>query len=206
MPVREKNPDGPLDVPEMTRTGPATTTTRGVGMQHDPEEDTGNQGYAVVKRGKADQYQPTPGSQSEDPHYRYSGPGTAPAFPHVRQLPGAATAGLPATFGPFAPGQDFATLWNAIPQGELDFAFPTDADQTLSAAQSTNTVFNLSGTATARNLILTAVKGQVYFIINGTTGTVTVKHTSGTGIGIATLKNAILVFNGTNMLRLTADT
>jgi len=90
--------------------------------------------------------------------------------------------------------------------GQLDYAFPSDADQTLTTSQSANPILNLSGTATGRNLTLTATKGSPYIIVNGTTGTVTVKHTSGTGIAVATGKAAVIVWTGVNMTRISPDT
>ena len=97
--------------------------------------------------------------------------------------------------------------------GTIDVPF-TAADVTLTltntnAAQSArNLRLNLTGTpASAFNLIIPAVAGSASaafekpYIINNTTGqTITVKHSTGTGIAVPTGKTMWVYANGTNVV------
>lgn len=78
------------------------------------------------------------------------------------------------------------------------------SDVTLSATESAADEIFLGGTpGTARNLIVTGQRG--WWVINRTDSAITVKEASGTGVVIATGKTARVSFDGTNVIRLTAD-
>jgi len=89
--------------------------------------------------------------------------------------------------------------------GSVDVAF-SSADVTLTltdtnAAQSArNLRLNLTGAAAAGyNLVVPAIE-KPYIINNGTTGTVTVKNATGTGIAVPTGKTMWVYNNGTNVV------
>jgi hypothetical protein len=89
--------------------------------------------------------------------------------------------------------------------GSVDVAF-SSADVTLTltdtnAAQSArNLRLNLTGAAVAGyNLVVPAIE-KPYIINNGTTGTVTVKNATGTGIAVPTGKTMWVYNNGTNVV------
>lgn len=56
----------------------------------------------------------------------------------------------------------------------------------------------------ARNIVVPA-EAKPYIFINATAQTLTLKTASGTGIGVATNKTALLYCDGTNVVRVTAD-
>lgn len=91
--------------------------------------------------------------------------------------------------------------------GTAVFAFPTDANYTLLAAQYTQWYLNITaGVITAgRSIIVPLVAGASYVVRNNTAQTVTIIGATGTGIAIATTKSAIVICDGTNWLRVTAD-
>lgn len=81
-------------------------------------------------------------------------------------------------------------------------------DVTLTSTQYNTGSIKLTGVITANiNVILPWVTGWQKTILNATTGafTLTVKHTSGTGIVVGSGKTAVLMFDGTNVVRVTAD-
>lgn len=97
---------------------------------------------------------------------------------------------------------------SGLPLGLLSYAFPTDANQVLTASQSANPILSLSGTATTtRTLTVTATAGAVYLIINSTSAAAVtlLAAAGGTGFTVANARSAWGVFNGTNFIRLSAD-
>jgi hypothetical protein len=102
---------------------------------------------------------------------------------------------------------------SALQFGFLAFSWTAtgDANATLTASQSANVILSLSGaTLTAtRNLIVTnpTAAGGIYIVKNATGGAQSVQiiGSSGTGITIATGKTAMVAWDGTNFIRLTAD-
>lgn len=94
-----------------------------------------------------------------------------------------------------------------VPYEFLDYAFPSDANQTLTASQSAAETLNLSGTVTGtKTLTVTAVSGSAWWIVNGTSaGAVTVQAATGTGITVANGKSRRVRFNGTNVVATTPD-
>lgn len=87
----------------------------------------------------------------------------------------------------------------------------TDADKTLSdgQAQSGDIIEVATGTYTAgRNVILPTVNGLLFVVFNNQAGAfaATFKTSAGTGIAVAQTKKAIIYCDGTNYVRVTADT
>ena len=89
----------------------------------------------------------------------------------------------------------------------LTRAFPTDANYTALAAEVDVDVINISaGVVTAtRNFIVPVTFPKQWTVINNTAQSVQVIGATGTGITIATLKTAIVMADGTNVRRITAD-
>lgn len=83
----------------------------------------------------------------------------------------------------------------------------TDADYTLTEEEAGNLYLSIAGTLTSgRNIVVPTVAGVPYHVFNNGTGqTLTFKTTSGTGIAVANNKRAILMVDGTNVVRMTAD-
>lgn len=90
--------------------------------------------------------------------------------------------------------------------GILSLAFPSDANYTLTAAESDNDVLSInSGVITAaRDLVVPLIPRQ-WTVINNTAQSVRVIGATGTGITISTLKTATVMSDGTNIVRVTAD-
>lgn len=83
-----------------------------------------------------------------------------------------------------------------------------DANTTLTQAEARNNIIELTGTLTAaRNIVLPLAVRQ-YTVFNGTTGGFGLQFigASGTGITVAAGKRAIVYADGTNIVRVTADT
>lgn len=83
-----------------------------------------------------------------------------------------------------------------------------DANTTLTQAEARNNIIELTGTLTAaRNIVLPLAVRQ-YTVFNGTTGGFGLQFigASGTGITVASGKRAIVYADGTNIVRVTADT
>jgi hypothetical protein len=82
-----------------------------------------------------------------------------------------------------------------------------DANQTLSATESEGKILHCTGALTAqRNLVVNAVN-RIYIVDNSTTGGFGIQAIgpSGVGVVIAGGKRATVYFDGTNMVRATAD-
>jgi len=93
------------------------------------------------------------------------------------------------------------------PFGRLAKAM-SDANATLNQAEAMNNVLEFTGTLTAaRNIVLPLVPRQ-YTVFNNTTGGFGLQFigASGTGITVAAGKRAIIYADGTNVVRVTADT
>ena len=90
----------------------------------------------------------------------------------------------------------------------LTRAFPTDANYTALAAEVDVDVINISaGVVTAtRDFIVPIGFPKQWTVINNTAQSVRVIGATGTGITIATAKTAIVMADGTNVRRITADT
>ncbi len=91
--------------------------------------------------------------------------------------------------------------------GILSSAFPSDANYTLTAAEADNDVLSVTaGVITAtRDWIVPLIPRQ-WTVINKTAQSVRIIGATGTGITVATGKTAIVMADGTNIVRVTADT
>ena len=80
-------------------------------------------------------------------------------------------------------------------------------DWTLTAAEQKATVLSLAGKTdgTGAGIIATPTNGKVFVVINATAQTITIKATGKPGIGVTATKTAIVMGNGTDFIRLTAD-
>jgi len=89
----------------------------------------------------------------------------------------------------------------------LTKAFPSDANYTATAAEVDVDVINISsGVVTAtRDFIVPIGFPKQWTVINNTAQSVRVIGATGTGITIATAKTAIVMADGTNVRRITAD-
>lgn len=89
----------------------------------------------------------------------------------------------------------------------LTKAFPSDANYTLTQPEADVDVIKISaGTiSTTRDFIVPVAFPKVWTVVNGTAQSVRIIGASGTGITIATTKAAMVMADGTNVIRLTAD-
>ena len=89
----------------------------------------------------------------------------------------------------------------------LTKAFPSDANYTLTAAEADVDYIKISsGTiTTTRDLIVPVAFPKEWKIINANAQSVRIIGATGTGITIATGKTAIVMADGTNIVRVTAD-
>lgn len=91
--------------------------------------------------------------------------------------------------------------------GRLSIAI-SDANTTLSQAQASNDIIEITGTiGAARDIVVPLVPKQ-WTVFNSTTGGFGLQFigASGTGITVAATKRAIIYSDGTNIVRVTADT
>jgi len=84
----------------------------------------------------------------------------------------------------------------------------TDANTTLSAEQARSIILSFTGTLTAGRNIVVPLGVQQWTVHNNTTGgfALTFIGASGTGTSVAAGKRAIIYADGTNVVRVTADT
>ena len=83
----------------------------------------------------------------------------------------------------------------------------TDANATLTQAEAANAVLIFTGTLTAtRDIIVPLVGKRQWTVYNGTGQSLRFIGASGTGITVATVKHAIVRSDGTNIVRVMADT
>lgn len=83
----------------------------------------------------------------------------------------------------------------------------SDANTTLTQAQAANAVLTFTGTLTAtRDIVVPLVGKRQWTVYNGTGQSLRFIGASGTGITVATLKHAVVRSDGTNIVRVTADT
>lgn len=83
----------------------------------------------------------------------------------------------------------------------------TDANTTLTQAQAANAAMTFTGTLTAtRDIIVPLIGKRQWTVYNGTGQSLRFIGATGTGITVATLKQAIVRSDGTNIVRVTADT
>ena len=83
----------------------------------------------------------------------------------------------------------------------------SDANTTLTQAEAANATLTFTGTLTAtRDVVVPLVGKKQWTVYNGTGQSLRFIGASGTGITVATLKHAIVRSDGTNIVRVTADT
>jgi len=83
----------------------------------------------------------------------------------------------------------------------------TDANTTLTQAEASNAILTFTGTLTAtRDVLVPLVGKRQWTVYNGTGQSLRFIGATGTGITVATLKHAIVRSDGTNIVRVTADT
>lgn len=83
----------------------------------------------------------------------------------------------------------------------------SDANTTLTQPEAANATLTFTGTLTAtRNVVVPLVGKQKWTVYNGTGQSLQFIGPTGTGITVATLKHAIVRSDGTNIVRVTADT
>jgi len=91
--------------------------------------------------------------------------------------------------------------------GTLTKTLASDANYTLTADEADNAIYAISGTLTAtRNITIPLAGKRQYTVYNGTGQSLQFIGPTGTGITVATLKHAIVRSDGTNIVRVTADT
>lgn len=101
---------------------------------------------------------------------------------------------------------DHRTPWYPV-TGLLAKAI-SDANQTLTAAEARAQILQFTGTLTAQRNIVVPLGAQQWTVFNNTTGGFGLQFigASGTGIVVAAGKRAIVYSDGTNVVRVTADT
>lgn len=83
----------------------------------------------------------------------------------------------------------------------------SDANTTLTQAEAANATLTFTGTLTAtRDIVVPLVGKKQWTVYNGTGQSLRFIGASGTGITVATVKHAIVRSDGTNIVRVTADT
>lgn len=83
----------------------------------------------------------------------------------------------------------------------------TDANTTLTQAEATPAVLTFTGTLTnTRDIVVPLVGKRQWTVYNGTGQSLRFIGASGTGITVATVKHAIVRSDGTNIVRVMADT
>jgi len=83
----------------------------------------------------------------------------------------------------------------------------SDANTTLTQPEAANSTLTFTGTLTAtRDIVVPLVGKRQWTVYNGTGQSLRFIGASGTGITVATVKHAIVRSDGTNIVRVTADT
>ncbi len=83
----------------------------------------------------------------------------------------------------------------------------SDANTTLTQPEASNATLTFTGTLTAtRDIVVPLVGKKQWTVYNGTGQSLRFIGASGTGITVATLKHAVVRSDGTNIVRVTADT
>jgi hypothetical protein len=82
----------------------------------------------------------------------------------------------------------------------------SDANTTLSYAEARARIMDFSGTLTTTRDIIVPLSPKEWIVYNGTGQSLRFIGATGTGITVATTKRAIIYADGTNVVRVTADT
>lgn len=100
---------------------------------------------------------------------------------------------------------DGLAYWRLMPTGALALAL-SDANTTLTAAQSLYQVLTFTGTLTAtRDVVMPNINGFMWFVVNGSDHSLVFKVSGQTGTTVATGKSAWIRGDGTDTVRATAD-
>lgn len=86
----------------------------------------------------------------------------------------------------------------------IDFA-SGHVDHTLSAAEIKSFVLKPISANAGANIIVPLTAGKMFTVINGSGQAITLIGATGTGIAVANTKTAIVMSDGTNVVRITAD-
>lgn len=132
--------------------------------------------------------------------------GTAPNYDNVGWPTAAGGFRIPTeAYGVNGAGKNAGTI-SVDNQITLDFA-GAHAAKTLTVQQAAASSYLCTNAdATATSVTFPAVRpGAMIYVNNTSTSAVTFKVTGQTGIAVATSKSAILGFNGTDFIRLSAD-
>jgi hypothetical protein len=92
--------------------------------------------------------------------------------------------------------------------GVTTFTFGSDANATLSQVQYVSPILKVTGAviSVTRNIVYPLFAGARLLVVNAEAHSVQIIGATGTGITVATDKTAMLWCDGTNWLRVTADT
>lgn len=91
--------------------------------------------------------------------------------------------------------------------GLLQKAFPSDANYTATQAEAVNDIIQITaGVVTATRDFILPLLPKVWIVYNATAQSVRFIGATGTGITVATTKRATIYADGTNIVRVTADT
>lgn len=103
-----------------------------------------------------------------------------------------------------------AQIQSPLGAGYLAYTFASDANQTLTAAQSANNilVINSGVTSTGRTITLSrpAADKSLIFVKNNNAQTITIAFATGTGVTVATATSALITTDGTNAVKIMAGT
>jgi len=132
---------------------------------------------------------------------------TAALIETAVQALGTTTAGVDVSGITATAGGDWDTA--AIATGETGaVAFTGGADSsetTLTSSQEENNILIVSGAESAENILATPTAGKLYVLQNDSGQAITLKADGETGVAVANDKTAILLGNGTDFVRVTAD-
>jgi hypothetical protein len=98
--------------------------------------------------------------------------------------------------------------WTQPAPGRLSVAQGDVASLTLTHAQAVNAILEFTGALTAQRNVVVPLGVQQWTVFNNTTGGFGLQFigATGTGIVVAATKRAIIYADGTNVVRVTADT
>lgn len=97
--------------------------------------------------------------------------------------------------------------WVRLAPGRVSIA-KTDANQTLTHAQALCDIIEFTGAIAAQRDVVLPLGAKQYTVFNNTTGGFGLNFigATGTGVVVAATKRAIIYADGTNIVRVTADT
>ncbi len=145
-------------------------------------------------------------------------PVSATSYIEANPTTGAVTANSTAFTSGYIPlysvvvGSSAITSWTDYRIGTPDMTGMltkslSDANTSLSASEARNEILTFTGTLTAtRDIVVPLVGKKQWTVYNGTGQSLRFIGASGTGITVATVKHAIVRSDGTNIVRVTADT